>query len=55
MVSQYIHVSQGAMRVYLTWDAVKGCLVSFSSVATTYQILPAQPENYDAGKKVIAF
>ena len=44
--------SQGAKWVYLTWDAVKGLLVSFCSVATTYQILTAQPENYVAGKKL---
>ena len=47
-------ISQGAKWVYLTWDAVKGCLVSFCSVASIYQILTAQPENYVAGKKVIA-
>ena len=46
------HVSQGAKWVYLTWDAVKGCLIPFCSVASTYQILTAQPENYVAGKKV---
>ena len=44
--------SQGAKWVYLTWDAVKGLLVSFCSVASTYQILTAQPENYVAGKKL---
>ena len=44
--------SQGAKWVYLTWDAVKGCLVTFCSVASTYQILTAQPENYAAGKKL---
>ena len=48
-------ISQGAKWVYLTWDAVKGCLVSFCSVASTYQILTAQPENYVAGKKLYPF
>ena len=47
--------SQGAKWVYLTWDAVKGLLVSFCSVASTYQILTAQPENYVAGKKLLPF
>ena len=42
------HDSQGAKWVYLTWDAVKGCLVSFCSVTSTYP----QPENYVAGKKL---
>ena len=32
--------------------AVKGCLVSFCSVASTNQILTVQPENYAAGKKL---
>ena len=47
--------SQGAKWVYLTWDAVKGLLVSFCSVASTYHILTAQPENYVAGKKLLPF
>ena len=29
------HCTQGAKWVYLTWDAVKGCLVSFCSVGST--------------------
>ena len=48
-VFQCYHISQG---VHLTWDAVKGCLVSFCSVTPSYQILTAQPENYAAGKKL---
>ena len=47
--------SQGAKWVYLTWDAVKCLLVSFCSVASTYQILTAQPENYVAGKSYCPF
>ena len=47
--------SQGAKWVYLTWDAVKGLLISFCSVASTYQILIAQPEKYVAGKKLLPF
>ena len=50
-----LYLSQGAKWVYLTWDAVKGCLVSFCSVTSTYQILTAQPENYVAGKKLYPF
>ena len=50
-------ISQGAKWVYmyLTWDAVKALLVSFCSVASTYHILTAQPENYVAGKKLLPF
>ena len=55
MVIPIPHVSQGAKWVHLTWDAVKGCLVSSCSVASTYQILTAQPENYVAGKKLLPF
>ena len=40
---------------YLTWDVVKGCLVSCCSVAYTYQILTAQPKHYVAGKKLLPF
>ena len=47
--------SQGAKWVYLTWDAVKGCLVTFCSVASTYQILTVHPENYAAVKKLQPF
>ena len=47
--------SQGAKWIYLTWDAAKGFLVSFCSVASTYQILTAQPENYVAGIKLLPF
>ena len=55
-ITKYVYViSQGAKWVYLTWDAVKGCLVSFCSAASTYQILSAQPENYVAGKKLWPF
>ena len=47
---QRITILQGSQGA--KWVAVKGLLVSFCSVASTYQILTAQPDNYVAGKKL---
>ena len=48
-----MYTSQGARRVYLTWDAVKGCEVSMCSEDLSEHLIGGQPQKSAAqGPKI---